>query len=170
MKGVPDLLYLERRVCPRQIPPTEMWLAKCQVQEHPVALSQNPTRGGAGEPDNYQMLQRAKEMVTTEPENFVHLFCAVIYDLLRRILWADEEALRTGCRRRWNPPRHRPWLSSWRPSYLSKYAYISPKGFVWSSERKGLPLSIAISKVSSSNVKSRMSITSPGAVARSDFV
>ena len=93
MKGVPDLLYLERRVCPRQIPPTEMWLAKCQVQEHPVALSQNPTRGGAGEPDNYQMLQRAKEMVTTEPENFVHLFCAVIYDLLRRILWADEEAL-----------------------------------------------------------------------------
>ena len=43
MKGVPDLLYLKRRACPRQIPPTKMWLAKCQVQEHPVALSQNPT-------------------------------------------------------------------------------------------------------------------------------
>ena len=25
-------------------------------------------------------------MVTTEPENFVHLFCAVVYDLLRRVL------------------------------------------------------------------------------------
>ena len=70
-----------------------MWLAKCQVQEHAVALSQNPTCASAEEPDNYQMLQRTKEMVTAEPENFVHLFCAVIYDLLRRILWADKEAL-----------------------------------------------------------------------------
>ena len=44
MKGVADLLYLERRACPRQIPPTEVWLAKCQVQEHAISLSQNPTR------------------------------------------------------------------------------------------------------------------------------
>jgi hypothetical protein len=28
-----------------------------------------------------------------EPENLVYLLCAVIYDLLRRILWANEEAL-----------------------------------------------------------------------------
>lgn len=56
MKGIPDLLYLKRRPCPRQIPPTEMWLAKCQVQEHALALPQNPTRTSAGEPDWDQML------------------------------------------------------------------------------------------------------------------
>ena len=169
MKGVPDLLYLKRSACPRQIPPTKMWLAKCQVQEHPFAFSQNPTCAGAGGPDNYQMLQRAKEMVTTEPENFVHLFCAVIYDLLRRILWADEEALARDVEERWTPPRHRPWLSSWHPSYLFEYACVSLNGPLFET-RKGLPLSITISKVPSSNVRSRMSITSPGAVARSDFV
>jgi hypothetical protein len=57
MKGVPDLLYLKCRVCPRQISATEMWLAKCQVQEQAVALSQNPTCASTGEPDYNQMLQ-----------------------------------------------------------------------------------------------------------------
>ena len=40
-----------------------------------------------------QMLKLAKKTVTTEPENFVHFSCAVIYDLLRRVLWADKKAL-----------------------------------------------------------------------------
>ena len=28
-----------------------------------------------------------------EPENFVHFSCTVVYDLLRRVLWASEKAL-----------------------------------------------------------------------------
>ena len=43
MKGIADLIYLERRTRPHQITSTEMWLAKCQVQEHAIALSKNPT-------------------------------------------------------------------------------------------------------------------------------
>ena len=39
MESVPDLLYLKRRTWPRQIPPTEMRLAKGQVQEYAVSLS-----------------------------------------------------------------------------------------------------------------------------------
>jgi hypothetical protein len=31
------------------------------------------------------------EMGTDEPENFVYFFCAVVYDLLWGILWADED-------------------------------------------------------------------------------
>ena len=30
-------------------------------------------------------------MVMAEPENLVHFSCAVVYDLLRRVLWEDEE-------------------------------------------------------------------------------
>ena len=91
MKGVADLLYLERRrACPRQILPTEIWLAICQVQEYAVALSQNPKCANVGEPGYDQMLKRAKEMVMAETENLVHLSCAVVYDLLRRVLREDE--------------------------------------------------------------------------------
>ena len=32
MKCVADLLYLERRACPRQIPLTEMWLANVKYR------------------------------------------------------------------------------------------------------------------------------------------
>jgi hypothetical protein len=39
MESVPNLLYLKRRTWPRQIPPTEMRLAKSQVQKHAVSLS-----------------------------------------------------------------------------------------------------------------------------------
>jgi hypothetical protein len=74
-------------------------------------------------------------MVTAEPENFVHLFCAVVYDLLRRILWADEGALARDVEKQWTPPRHRPWLSSWRPSYLSEYAYVSPEGQLFGTRK-----------------------------------
>lgn len=56
MKGIADLLYLQRRARPRQIPSTEMWLAKCQVQEHAIALSKNPTCESAKEPVYNQML------------------------------------------------------------------------------------------------------------------
>lgn len=51
MEGFPDLLYLKRRTWPRQIPPTEMRLAKCQVYEYATALPQNPTYARAGESD-----------------------------------------------------------------------------------------------------------------------
>jgi len=50
MEGVPNLLYLKCRTWSRQISPTEMRLAECQVQKNPVALSQNPTYASAGEP------------------------------------------------------------------------------------------------------------------------
>jgi hypothetical protein len=50
MKGVPDLLY-KRGAHSRQIPPMEMWLAKCQVLERAISLSQNPTCRSAGEPE-----------------------------------------------------------------------------------------------------------------------
>ena len=45
MKGVSDLLDFERRVWPRQIPSTEMRLAKCQVQKPAAARPQDPTAG-----------------------------------------------------------------------------------------------------------------------------
>ena len=51
MKSIPNLLYLKRRTWLRQIPPTEMWLAKGQVQEYAMSLSQNPTYASKEEPD-----------------------------------------------------------------------------------------------------------------------
>ena len=51
MESIPDLLYLKCRTWPSQIPPTEMRLAKGQVQEYAISLSQNPTYASAEEPD-----------------------------------------------------------------------------------------------------------------------
>jgi hypothetical protein len=43
MKGISDPLNLELRIWPRQIPSTEMRLAKRQVEKLAGTLPQNPT-------------------------------------------------------------------------------------------------------------------------------
>lgn len=105
---------------------------------------------------------------TAEPKNFVNLFCAVIYDLLWRILYAGEDV------------RAR-YVAAQRKSYPDialgcqhgvhrTYRVCKPDGLAVCLEPESvLPLSIAISKVPSSNVKLRMSITSPEAAIRSDL-
>jgi hypothetical protein len=45
------------------------------------------------EPDCDQKFDVPERRWTAEPKNFVNLFCAVIYDLLRRILYAGEDVL-----------------------------------------------------------------------------
>ncbi len=92
MESIPDLLYLKRRTWPRQIPPTEMRLAKGQIQEYTISLSQNPTCGSTEEPYD-QRFNVPKRRWTAEPKNFVNLFFAVIFDLLWRILYAGEDVL-----------------------------------------------------------------------------
>jgi hypothetical protein len=91
MKCVADLLDLERRVWPRQISSTEMGLAKCQVQKPSTALPQNATK---------RTRLNARQGVSDDdaiPEDFVHFFRAVVYYLLRGILWAVcEDAIAPG--------------------------------------------------------------------------
>ena len=68
-----------------------MRLAKRQVQEYAIALSQNPAYASADEPDYDQRFNVPERWWTAEPKDFVNLFCAVVYDLLRRILYVCED-------------------------------------------------------------------------------
>lgn len=108
---------------------------------------------------------------TTEPKNFVDLFCAVIYDLLWRILYAGEDVFARDVTAQMNPTQTSPLAVIIASIVPMDHAYnVSPKGHAVCFEpENGLPLSIAISKVPSSNVKLRMSITSPEVAIRSDF-
>src|SRR5712672_2459861 len=86
MERIPDLLYLKCRTWPRQIPPTEVWLAKGQVQEYAISPSQSPTCAIVREPAYDQRVNVPERWWMIEPKSFVNLFCAVIYDVLWRIL------------------------------------------------------------------------------------
>jgi hypothetical protein len=169
MESIPDLLYLKRRTWPRQIPPTEMRLAKGQVQEYTISFSQNPTYASAEEPDYDQRFNVPERRWTAEPKNFVNLFCAVIYDLLWRILYAGEDILARDVAVQRNPTQTSPLAVIMASIVPMNYAYISPRGRCLFRTGKCLPLSITTSKVPSSNVKLRMSITSPEAAIRLDF-
>ena len=68
MESVPDLLYLKRRTWPRQIPPTEMRLAKGQVQEYAISLSQNPTHASAERTRRGSEVKRARKTVDDRTE------------------------------------------------------------------------------------------------------
>src|SRR6266702_8967086 len=90
MEGVPDLLDLERRVWPSQVPSPEVRLAKRQIQKRALALPQNPTTS-----DCSRLLQITYriEKQWCQPENLVDFSCAVIYHLLRRVLQESHDVI-----------------------------------------------------------------------------
>jgi hypothetical protein len=140
MESIPDLLYLKRRTWPRQIPPTEMRLAKGQVQEYAISLSQNPTYASMGEPNYDQRFNMPERRWTTEPKNFVNLFCAVIYDLLWRILYAGEDILARNVAVQRNPTQTSPLAVIMASIVPMNYVYVSPKGPLSVSNRKAFTL------------------------------
>jgi hypothetical protein len=167
MESISDLLYLKRRTWPRQITPTEMRLAKGQVKEYAISLLQNPTYASGEEPDYDQRFNVPERRWTAEPKNFVNLFSAVIYDLLWRILYTGEDVLARNVAVQRNPTQTSPLAVIMASIVPMNYAHVSPKGPRCPFRTgKCLPLSITISKVPSSSVKLRMSITSPEAAIR----
>lgn len=140
MEGIPDLLYFKRRAWPRQVPPTEMRLAKGQVQEFSISLPQNPTYANTQEPDYDQRCNVSERQWTAEPNNFVNLSCAVIYNLLGRILYVGEDVLATDVAVQRNPTQTSPLAVIMASIVPRNYAYISPKGPLSVSNRKVITL------------------------------
>lgn len=136
MESIPNLLYLKRRTWSRQIPPTEMRLAKGQVKEYAISLSQNPTYASAEEPDYDQRFNVPERQWTAEPKNFVNLFCAVIYDLLWRILYAGEDVLAKDVAVQMDPTQTSPLAVIMASIVPMNCVYVSPKGSLSVSNRK----------------------------------
>jgi hypothetical protein len=136
MESIPNLLYLKRRTWPRQIPPTEMRLAKGQVKEYAISLSQNPKYASADQPDYDQRFNVQERRWTAEPKDFVNLFCAVIYDLLWRILYTGEGVLAKDVVVKSAPTQTSPLAVIMASIVPMNYACVSPKGPLSVSNRK----------------------------------
>lgn len=136
MESIPNLLYLKRRTWPRQIPPTEMRLAKGQVKEYAISLSQNPTYASAEEPEYDQRFNVPERRWTAEPKNFVNLFCAVIYDLLWRILYVGEGVFAKDVALQRDPTQTSPLAVIMASIVPMNYTCVSAKGQLSVSNRK----------------------------------
>ena len=136
MESIPDLLYLKRRTWPRQISPTEMRLAKGQVQEYAISLSQNPTYASTEEPGYDQRFNMPERRWTAEPKNLVNLFGAIIYNLLWRILYAGDGDLARNVAIQRNPTQTSPFAVIMASIVPMNYAHVSPKGSLSVSNRK----------------------------------
>jgi hypothetical protein len=104
-----------------------MRLAKGQVQEYP-SLSQNPTYASVERTRYDQRFNVPERRWTAEPKNFVNLFCAVIYDLLWRILYAGEGVPPRDVAVQRNLTQTSPLAVIMASIVPMNYANVSPKG------------------------------------------
>jgi len=79
-------------------------------------------------PDYDQRFNVPKRRWTAEPKDFVNLFCAVIYDLLWRILCAGEDVLTRDVATQRNPTQTSPLAVIMASIVPMNYAYVSLKG------------------------------------------
>lgn len=79
------------------------------------------------EPDYDQKFNVPEKRWTAEPKNFVNLFCAVIYDLLWRILFAGEDVLARDVAAQRNPTQTSPLAVIMASIVPMNYAYVSPE-------------------------------------------
>ena len=92
------------------------------------------------ESDYDQRFNVSERRWTTEPKNLVNLFCAVIYDLLWRILYAGEDTLARNVAVQGNPTQTSPLAVIMASIVPMKYAYVSPKAPPSVSNRKAFTL------------------------------